>query len=186
MRLAADGHRHIALEQLLNLRGPRVGPQPCAQIDVRGLPQRNNRACQHHAVRDHGGVLALGEGRVEQPQGCHGALHLPGNPAALEAHALAHPEGPGAEQHHARDEVAKCLLGRETEHHRRHSTTDGERPRLEAGEPECHEHRESERDEPDEETDGAGVGRVHPAEEGGTDRAAEVTGERPARAPPAR
>ena len=78
-------------------------------------------------------VVALREGRVEQAERADDALDLPGEAAALQAHALADPERPRAEQHHAGEEVAERLLRRETDDDRGEGAADGQRPRVEPG-----------------------------------------------------
>ena len=168
------------LEQRLHVARPDVGAQARAQVDGRGLAQRDDRRRQHDVVRDHDRVLALREGRVEQPERRDDALDLAREPARLQAHAVADPERPRRDQHHAGDQVPERLLRGETEDDGGDRATDGQRLGLQPGDAQRHERRHGEEHEPDQEADGPRGRRVHPAEQRGRGEAAEVARQRPA------
>jgi hypothetical protein len=73
------------------------------------------------------------------------------------AHAIADPERPRAGEHAAGDDVAERLLGLETHHDGGHRATDGQRARVEAGDPQRGDDHDRHRRQTDEEADGAGV-----------------------------
>ncbi len=180
MRLAAHRRRDALLEQPLDLARLHVGPQARAQVDRGGLAQRHDRGGEHDVVRDHDRVLALREGRVEQAERGHDALDLAGQAARLQAHALADLERPRGDQHHAGDQVAERLLGRETEDDRGDGAADGQRARRQPGDPQRHQRRDDQEDQPDQEADGAGRRGIHAPEQRGRDEAADVAGQRAA------
>jgi hypothetical protein len=160
LRLAAHRRLDGRLEHLLHLERRDVGRQPRAQVDPVGLAQRHDGHVEHDRVGDHHLIVALGEGRVEQTQRADDPLDLPGDAAALQAHALADPEGPRAQQQGAGNEVAERLLRRETDDDRGEGAADRERARVEPGHPQRDDDREPDEDQADEEADrprGAGV-----------------------------
>ena len=79
-----------------------VRPQPRAQVDRAGSRSGTTAAVEHDVVRDHDRVLALRERRVEQAERRDDALDLAREPAGLQPHAVADPERPRGDQHHAR------------------------------------------------------------------------------------
>ena len=118
---------------------------------------------------------------VEQAERGDRALDLAGQAAALQPHAVADPERPRGDQHHAGDQVAERLLGGEAEddggdrHHRRPACAGPARrsaARTSAG--------DGEEREPDQERDRPGRARVDAAEQRRLDPAAEVARQRPA------
>ena len=125
-------------------------------------------------------VLALREGRVEQAQRADDALDLPGDAAALQAHALAHAERPCAEQDGAGDEVAERLLRRETDDDRGEGAADGQGARVQSGHPQRDDDGEPDEDQADEEADRARGARVEAPEEGRPEGPADVARDLPA------
>ena len=165
---ARTGMRTPRLEQLLDLGRLDVGAQAGAQVDRGGLAQRDDRGAEHDVVGDHDRVLALGEGHVEQAERGDGALDLAGEAAALEADAVADAERARGDQHHAGDQVAERLLGGEAEDDRGDGATDGQRARVEPGDPQRGQRREGEERQADEEADRARGAGVDAAEEPGS------------------
>jgi hypothetical protein len=155
-----------------------LGGQASAQVDSGRLVQRRDRLAEHRAVGHHDRIVAAGEGRVEQPQRAHHTLDL--DAAPLQAHALAHAERAGAEQHRAGEEVAQRLLGGEAEDDRGERAAEGERLRCDPRDAQRDEQADDHGDEPQEEADRPGSPRVHPAEQRRADRPADVARERPA------
>jgi len=95
--------------------GITCGRSRAAQVDGRGLAQRDDRRRQHHVVRHHDRLLAARQRRVEQPERGHHALHLARQAARLEAHPVADLERARRDQDDARDQVAQRLLGGEAD-----------------------------------------------------------------------
>ena len=116
----------------ISCRSPGVmpGAQARAQVDRLGLAQRQHRHVQHDAVGHHDRVVARGERRVQQPQRADRPLDLPGQRAALQAHALADAERAGAQQDGPGDQVPERLLGGQAEDHRRERAAERQRLRL--------------------------------------------------------
>ena len=108
------------------------------------------------------------------------SLDLPGDPAALEPHPLANAERAGAEQHGAGDEVAEGLLRRETDDDRGERAADGERPRVEAGDAQRDDDRQTDEDQADEEPDRSRGAGIEATEEGRPQRSPDVAGDLPA------
>jgi hypothetical protein len=108
----------MALQQLLQRAGPHVRSQAGPQVHRVRLAQGDDGQREDDAVGHHDRVLTVGEREVEQPQRGDHALDLPGHRATLEAHPVANPEWPGAQQHRACDQVAQRLLGGQAEDHR--------------------------------------------------------------------
>ena len=159
------------VQQLLDLGGLDVGAQAGAQVDGGGLAQRHDRGAQHDVVGDHDRVLALGEGHVEQAERGHGALDLAGQPAALQADAVADPERARGDQDHAGDQVAERLLGGETEDDRGDGAADGQRARVEARDPQRAQRGDDQERQPDQEADRArGAGSTRRNSPGSTQR----------------
>jgi hypothetical protein len=179
-RLVARRRADGVVQQRLDLAGLDVRPQARSQVDPGGLLERHDGRAEHDVVGDHDRVLALGEGRVEEPERAHDALELAGEPAGLEPHAVAHPERPSRDQDHAGDQVAERLLRREAEDHGGDRAADGQRLRADAREREARGGGRGDEREADQEPDRAGRGRVHAAEEPRGAGAADVARQQPA------
>ena len=168
------------VEQALHVAGPDVRPQARQQVDRGGLSERDDGAVQRDGVGDHHGVGALGDGDVEQPERRDLTLDLAGDRPALEANAVPDPERPRADEHHAGDEVAEGLLGRETEDDGGEGTTEREGARRDPRDAQCDENGRDDRHQPDQEPDGAGGGGVQTPQQSRTEGLADVARERPA------
>ena len=160
--------------------GRHAGAQPGAQVDRVGLAQRDDRGVEDRAVGQHDLLLALLQDGVEQAQRGHHALVRAAQRARLEAHALADPEGPRAEQDGAGEQVAERLLRRETEDDRGEGGGGEQSRGVGPGDAEGDHDRDHDRDEANEEADGAGGPGIHPPEESRRRRSAHVAGDRPA------
>jgi hypothetical protein len=180
VRLGAHRRLDDLVQQGLEVTGLDVRAQPRTQVDRRRLPQRHDRGREHHVVRDHDRVLALGERRVEQAERRHDALDLAGDATGLQAHAVADLERTRRDQHHARDQVAERLLGRETEDHGGDRATDGQRLGLQARRAQREQRRRRQEHQPDQEPDCAGRGRVHAPEQRRSGESPKVARQRPA------
>ncbi|MEA2438653.1 MAG: hypothetical protein QOH76_77 [Thermoleophilaceae bacterium] len=170
----------MLLEEALQLARLDVGLEASAQIDRRRLAQRHHGGRHRDVVREHDRVLALRERHVEEPERHHDSLNLSGQPAGLEAHAVADAERPRAEEQHARQHVAEGVLRGQADDHGGERTADRERPRVESRSAQRHEQRDCKQDQPDEEADRAGGRGVEAIEQRRTEGATDVAGEPPA------
>ena len=123
----------------------------------------------------------VSERRVQQAQRADRPLDLPGQRPALQAHPLADPERPRAEQHRARDQVAQRLLRRQAEDHRGESAARApasglrSRPRCSATSSVTDERRQA-----DQEADRSRRRRVQAPEQRRPERPPDVARDRPA------
>ena len=105
---------------------------------------------------------------------------LPPTAPGLQAHALADPERPGAQENQTGDQVAERLLGRETDDDGGEGASGHERGwRSARATLEGEQQRDAERGQADDEANRSRGRRIHAAEERGRSRLADVAGNRP-------
>jgi hypothetical protein len=172
LRRLAGGHVDQDLEQPLNVGHADPGTQPGSEIDLRRLAEGLNGRPERGRVGQEDRVRALAQGHVHQSQRLDCALGGSGDVSALKAHPLADPEGPCAQEHHAGEDVGQCLLRREAENHCCERAAHREVTLIDAGDAQCGRHRHEYPEEPDEKSHRSRGGRVQPAQELGTERAA--------------
>ena len=168
------------LDHLLNLTGAGVRAEAGPELDSLGLSERGDRALDQDAVGHHDPVGAADKRRVEETLLPDHALRLPGEDAPLEPDAFADAERSVRDQHDAREHVAEDLLGGEADHHRREAAAKGEGLRFDAGDAQCDDGDDHDRQQPQQEADRPGCPRLQPSVEGGCEAAPEGSGERPA------
>jgi hypothetical protein len=139
-----------------------------------------NRHGEHDVVGDHDLVLAVREGGVEQPERADDAFDLARQATALQPDAVADTKRARTEQYQPGEEVAECLLGGKTQDDRGEGPADGERPRIQTGHAQRHQHRDDDREEPHDEPDGAGGTWVHAPKERRSRGTPKVASELPA------
>jgi hypothetical protein len=167
-------------DQLLHLGRGRFRAEAGPQLHPIRFAQWDDRELEDDPVGHHDPVRAAHQGGVEEAERGHYPLHLAGELAADQAHALADPERPCRLKDDSGKEVRHRLLRGEADHDRREGPSDRQRTGVEPGDPQRDGHHHHDRPEAEQEAHRPRRAGIHATEEGRSDPATRHSREAPA------
>lgn len=141
------------LDQLLDLARARVGREAGPELDSLRLTQRRHRRLDQHPVRDEDAIGPADQRRIEEAELPDDPLEAPGENAGLKADLLANAEGPIGDQHQPGEQVAKHLLGGETDDNGGEAAAHRQGARLQPRDAQRDDGHRQDRHEPEQEAD---------------------------------
>ena len=153
MRRIAQRDVDRLLDQLLDLARARVGREAGPELDSLRLTQRRHRRLDQHPVRDEDAIGPADQRRIEEAELPDDPLEAPGENAGLKADSLADAEGPIGDQHQPGEQVAKHLLGGETDDNGGEAAAHRQGARLQPRDAQRDDGHRQDRHEPEQEAD---------------------------------